>query len=79
MQKDIVVLGNLDNDGVSSHMDAPGTFMSATKHKDANRYSFDQRIADYIGHQTPIESVTKSHRIRDLMCGVGQISIARSF
>ena len=57
VQKDIVVLGNLDNDGVSSHMDAPGTFMSATKHKDANRYSFDQRIADYIGHQTPIKSV----------------------
>lgn len=57
VQKDIVVLGNLDNDGVSSHMDAPGTFMSATKHKNANRYSFDQRIADYIGHQTPIKSV----------------------
>jgi len=66
VQKDIVVLGNLDNDGASSHMDA-------------NRYSFDQRIADYIGHQTPIESVTKSHWIHDLMCGVGQIPIARSF
>ena len=33
VQKDILILGNLDNDGVSSHMDAPGTFMSATKHK----------------------------------------------
>jgi hypothetical protein len=57
VQKDILVLGNLDNDGVSSHMDAPGTFMSATKHKDPNRYSFDQRIADRIGGQTPIKSV----------------------
>ena len=57
VQKDILVLGNLDNDGVSSHMDAPGTFMSATKHKDPNRYSFDQRIADRLGGQTPIKSV----------------------
>ena len=37
-------------------MDAPGTFMSATKHKDANRYSLIN-VADYIGHQTPIKSV----------------------
>jgi len=57
VQKDILVLGNLDNDGVSSHMDAPGTFMSATKHKNPNRYSFDQRIADRLGGQTPIKSV----------------------
>ena len=57
VQKDILVLGNLDNDGVSSHMDAPGTFMSATRHRDKNRYSFDQRIADRIGGQTPIKSV----------------------
>ena len=49
VQDDILVLGNLDNQGSSDHMDAPGTFMSATKHKDLNRYSFDQRIADRIG------------------------------
>ena len=57
VKDDILILGNLDNEGVSSHMDAPGTFMSATKHKDANRYSFDQRIADVIGHETPIKSL----------------------
>ncbi|MFT5470944.1 MAG: hypothetical protein ACI8UO_006077 [Verrucomicrobiales bacterium] len=57
VQKDILVLGNLDNEGVSSHMDAPGTFMSATRHKDKNRYTFDQQIADRIGGQTPIKSV----------------------
>ena len=57
VQKDILVVGNLDNQGSSDHMDAPGTFMSATKHKDANRYSFDQRIADRIGNETPIRSM----------------------
>lgn len=57
VQKDILVLGNLDNQGSSDHMDAPGTFMSATRHRDKNRYSFDQRIADQIGGQTPIQSV----------------------
>ncbi len=54
---DILVLGNLDNQGSSDHMDAPGTFMSATKHKDADRYSFDQRIADAVGGQTPLKSL----------------------
>ena len=57
VQKDILVVGNLDNQGSSDHMDAPGTFMSATRHKDNNRYSFDQRIADQIGHKTPIKSL----------------------
>ena len=57
VQKDILVLGNLDNLGSSDHMDAPGTFMSATRHRDKNRYSFDQRIADQIGGPTPIQSV----------------------
>ena len=57
VQKDILILGNLDNEGVSSHMDAPGAFMSATRHRDKNRYSFDQQIADHIGSQTPIKSV----------------------
>ena len=56
-RKDILVIGNLDNQGSSDHMDAPGAFMSATKHKDRNRYSFDQRIADQIGNDTPIKSM----------------------
>ena len=49
VQDDILVVGNLDNQGSSDHMDAPGTFMSATGHKSGNRYSFDQRIADQVG------------------------------
>ena len=57
VQNDILVVGNLDNQGESSHMDAPGAFMSAAKHKDENRYSFDQRIADQIGSQTPMQSM----------------------
>ena len=57
VQKDILVLGNLDNQGSSDHMDAPGTFMSATQHRDKNRYSFDQRIADQIGGETLIKSL----------------------
>ena len=57
IQDDILVLGNLDNQGSSDHMDAPGTFMSSTKHKDHNRYSFDQRVADHIGNDTPIKSM----------------------
>ena len=57
VQDDILVLGNLDNQGSSDHMDAPGTFMSATKHKNNNRYSFDQRVADRIGSDTPIKSM----------------------
>lgn len=57
VQKDILVLGNLDNQGSSDHMDAPGTFMSATKHKEKSRYSFDQRIADQVGSGTPIKSL----------------------
>ena len=46
-----------NNQGSSDHMDAPGTFMSATKHRDLNRYSFDQRVADRIGNATPIKSM----------------------
>ena len=57
LQDDILVVGNLDNQGSSDHMDAPGTFMSATKHKDPHRYSFDQRVADRIGNDTPIKSM----------------------
>lgn len=57
VRDDILVVGNLDNQGSSDHMDAPGTFMSATKHKDRNRYSFDQRVADRIGSETPIKSM----------------------
>jgi len=57
IQDDILVLGNLDNEGSSSHLDAPTTFMSGTQHKRANRYSFDQRIADQIGSDTPIKSM----------------------
>lgn len=57
IKRDILILGNLDNEGVSSHMDAPGTFMSATKHKDANRHSFDQKVANAIGDETPIRSL----------------------
>ena len=57
VREDVLILGNLDNQGSSDHMDAPGTFMSATRHRDANRYSFDQRIADTIGHHTPIKSL----------------------
>jgi len=57
VQDDILVVGNLDNQGSSDHMDAPGTFMSATKHKGLNRYSFDQRVADRIGNITPIKSM----------------------
>lgn len=57
VQDDILVLGNLDNQGSSDHMDAPGTFMSSTRHKDNNRYSFDQRVADHIGSDTPIKSM----------------------
>ena len=57
VQKDILVLGNLDNQGSSDHMDAPGTFMSASRHRDKNRYSFDQRIADEVGSETPIKSL----------------------
>jgi hypothetical protein len=57
VRDDILVVGNLDNQGSSDHMDAPGTFMSATKHKGLNRYSFDQRVADHIGNETPIKSM----------------------
>ena len=57
VKQDILVLGNLDNEGSSDHMDAPGTFMSGARHQDKQRYSFDQRIADAIGHQTPIKSL----------------------
>ena len=57
VQKDVLVLGNLDNQGSSDHMDAPGTFMSASRHRDKNRYSFDQRIADQVGGETPIRSL----------------------
>ena len=57
VQDDILVVGNLDNQGSSDHMDAPTTFMSAAQHKVANRYSFDQRIADQIGRDTPIKSM----------------------
>lgn len=57
VKDDILVLGNLENQGSSDHMDAPGTFMSATRHKDVNRYSFDQRVADQIGNETPIKSM----------------------
>lgn len=57
VRDDLLVVGNLDNQGSSSHMDAPGTFMSATGHKSGNRYSFDQRIADQIGAATPIKSM----------------------
>jgi len=57
VQDDILVVGNLENQGSSDHMDAPGTFMSSTRHKDKNRYSFDQRIADRIGSGTPIKSL----------------------
>ena len=57
VRNDVLVLGNLDNEGSSDHMDAPGTFMSATRHNDPQRYSFDQQIADRIGHQTPIKSL----------------------
>ncbi len=57
VQKDILVVGNLDNQGSSDHMDAPGTFMSAARHKSKQRYSFDQQIADQIGSQTPIKSL----------------------
>ncbi len=57
VKQDILIVGNLDNEGSSDHMDAPGTFMSATQHKDKARYSFDQRIADRIGDQTPIRSL----------------------
>jgi len=57
VRDDILVVGNLDNQGSSDHMDAPGTFMSATKHKELNRYSFDQRVADRIGNETPIKSM----------------------
>ncbi len=57
VQDDILVVGNLDNQGSSDHMDAPGTFMSATGHKSGNRYSFDQRIADQVGSDTPIKSM----------------------
>jgi len=57
VQDDILVVGNLENQGSSDHMDAPGTFMSSTRHKDNNRYSFDQRVADHIGSATPIKSM----------------------
>ena len=57
VQDDILVVGNLDNEGSSDHMDAPGTFMSSTRHKDGNRYSFDQRVADQVGNATPIKSM----------------------
>jgi len=57
VQDDILVVGNLDNQGSSDHMDAPTTFMSATGHKGGNRYSFDQRIADQVGSDTPIKSM----------------------
>jgi hypothetical protein len=57
VQDDILVVGNLDNQGSSDHMDAPGTFMSASGHKSGNRYSFDQKIADQIGSDTPIKSM----------------------
>jgi len=56
-EKDILVLGNLDNPGSGNHFDAPGTFMSATRHKSGERYSFDQRIADRVGGETPIRSM----------------------
>jgi len=57
VQDDILVVGNLDNEGSSSHLDAPTTFMSGTQHKRSHRYSFDQRIADQIGSDTPIKSM----------------------
>ena len=56
-QNDVLVLGNLDNQGSSDHFDAPTTFMSATGHQAGNRYSFDQRIADQVGNETPIKSM----------------------
>ena len=57
VQDDVLIVGNLDNQGSSDHMDAPGTFMSGTRHKNADRYSFDQRIADQVGNDTPIKSM----------------------
>lgn len=57
VQDDILVVGNLDNQGSSDHMDAPSTFMSATGHKGGNRYSLDQRVADQVGTNTPIKSL----------------------
>ncbi len=57
VQDDILVVGNLDNQGSSDHMDAPSTFMSATGHKGGNLYSFDQRIADQVESDTPIKSM----------------------
>jgi hypothetical protein len=57
VQNDILVVGNLDNQGSSDHMDAPSTFMSATGHKGGNRYSLDQRVADQVGTDTPIKSL----------------------
>mgnify|MGYP002624207926 FL=1 len=57
VRDDILVLGNLDNQGASSHMDAPTTFMSATRHKTGDLYSFDQRIADRVGCVTSTKSM----------------------
>ncbi len=57
VQEDILVVGNLDNEGSSDHLDAPTTFMSGTRRNRVNRYSFDQRIADQIGSDTPIKSM----------------------
>ena len=57
VQDDILVVGNLDNEGSSSHLDAPTTFMSGTQRNRVNRYSFDQRIADQIESDTPIKSM----------------------
>ncbi|MFT5523406.1 MAG: hypothetical protein ACI9HK_001352 [Pirellulaceae bacterium] len=57
VEDDILVVGNLDNQGSSDHMDAPGTFMSASGHKSGSQYSFDQRIADQVGSDTPIKSM----------------------
>jgi hypothetical protein len=56
-ENDILVVGNLDNQGSSDHMDAPNTFMSAAGHKGKDRYSFDQRIADQVKSDTPIKSL----------------------
>lgn len=57
VQEDILVVGNLDNEGSSDHLDAPTTFMSGARRNRVNRYSFDQRIADQIGSDTPIKSM----------------------
>ena len=57
VQEDILVVGNLDNEGSSDHLDAPTTFMSGARRNRVNRYSFDQRNPDQIGSDTPIKSM----------------------